>query len=112
MSSSSGKRRSVDMDDFQPVKKKAKKAVVPAERFKTPTSDEDMTRLCKAYVSPNTKKNTDWALRLFSEWRAERNKNISDLWFMQLQGRGRRCALTICWRFHSQSRSIFGFLDS
>ena len=74
MSSSSGKRRSVDMDDFQPVKEKAKKAVVPAERFKTPTSDEDMTRLCKAYVPPNTKKNTDWALRLFSEWRAERNK--------------------------------------
>ena len=62
------------MDDFQPVKKKAKKAVVPAKRFKTSTSDEDMTRLCKADVPPNTKKNTDLALRLFSEWRAERNK--------------------------------------
>ena len=46
-------QRDPDIDDFQPAKKRPKKAVLPAERFKAPTSDEDMTRICKGFVPHN-----------------------------------------------------------
>ena len=38
-----------DMDDFQPLKKKPRKAVglLPAECFKSPTSCEDTAKICK-----------------------------------------------------------------
>ena len=39
-----------DMDDFQPLKKIPRKAVLPAEHFKSPTSCEDMARICKGFV--------------------------------------------------------------
>ena len=58
------------MDDFQPLKKPK----LPSERFKAPTSDEDITKICKGFVPPNMQKNNAWAFRLFSKWRAERNK--------------------------------------
>ena len=67
-------QRDLDMDDFQPVKKKSKKSVLPPERFKAPTSNEDMAKICKGFVPPNTQKNTTWASCVFSKWRAERNK--------------------------------------
>ena len=33
-----------------------------------------MMEICKGFVSDNTKKNTDWAIRVFCEWRPYRNK--------------------------------------
>ena len=63
-----------DLRDFQPPRKKLKSSVTPSEgRFKAPTSNEEMAEISKGYVPHNTQKNTDWALRVFTEWRAERN---------------------------------------
>ena len=61
---------------LQKKKERPKKALLPAECFKAPTNDKDMTRICKGFVPPNTQKNTAWALRLFAEWRAERKKKV------------------------------------
>ena len=67
-------RHNPDMDDFQPLKKKPKRSSQLAQdRFKAPTCGEDMSVICKAFVPPYTQKNTAWAMRIFAEWRAERN---------------------------------------
>ena len=47
-------------------------------RFKAPTSDEAMATFCKGYVPLNMQKNTAWAVKVFSEWRAERNSISSE----------------------------------
>ena len=53
-----------DYSDIQPLKRK---------RFSSPTMAEDMAVITKGFVNPNTRKNTQWALKLFCEWRAQRN---------------------------------------
>ena len=63
-----------DLRDFQPPRKKLKSTLTPSEgRFKAPTSNEEMAVLRKGYIPHNTQKNTDWAIRVFTEWRAWRN---------------------------------------
>ena len=65
-----------DLRDFQPPRKKLKlkSSMTPSEgRFKAPTSNEEMAVISKGFVSYNTQKNADWAMRVFTEWRAERN---------------------------------------
>jgi len=68
-------------DDFQPAKKKAKvakqKKQVLSERFQKSKSDEEMKRISKGYVPPNTQKNTAWAMAVFREWRLARNRDCS-----------------------------------
>ena len=44
-------------------------------RFKTPTTDDEMAVISQGYVPRNTQKNTEWAVRVFLEWRAARNKS-------------------------------------
>ena len=56
-----------DLEDFQPLRKKPK--------FKAPLADDEMATVSKGFVPPNTRKNTTWAVKVFSEWKAERNKN-------------------------------------
>ena len=34
--------------------------------------------MSKGYVSPNTHKNTDWAVRCFREWMSARNKTVPE----------------------------------
>ena len=63
-----------DLRDFQLPLKKVKSSTTPPEgRFKVPTRNEEMVVISKGYVPCNTQKNTDWAMRVFTEWRAEWN---------------------------------------
>ena len=60
-------------DDFeQPHQKRGKKAT--KSRFREPATNKEIEVLSKGYVPANTRKNTTWARRVFTEWRAERNK--------------------------------------
>ena len=58
---------------FSAAPKKAKTTREPVARFKYSTSDEEMAVLSKGTVPANTQKNNAWAMRVFSEWRAQRN---------------------------------------
>ncbi len=49
-----------------------------AKRFVSPKSSADMERICQGVVPKNTQKSTSWAVRVFEEWRAQRNKATSD----------------------------------
>ena len=53
----------------EPPKKKQK-------RFATPADNEEMEKICQAYVPPNTRKSTNWALTVFEQWRDERNADV------------------------------------
>ena len=62
-----------DKKDFKgPPLKKTKSTV---SRFSKPTSPTTMQTICKGYVPPNTQKATGWAVCVFNEWRAARNKS-------------------------------------
>ena len=45
-------------------------------RFSKPTSPTTAQTICKGYVPPNTQKATGWAVCVFNEWRAARNKSL------------------------------------
>ena len=53
------------MEASAPTKKK--------RRFNSPVSPGKMGTICKGVVPSNTKKATSWAVRVFDEWRRERN---------------------------------------
>jgi hypothetical protein len=63
--------------DFRSPKKK-KRRISPngpgssSKRF-CKVSDDDMAKISKEFVPTNTKKNTDWAVSCFREWRSARN---------------------------------------
>ena len=42
------------------------------------SSSVEMEKICKGFVPNNMQKATKWAVRVFEEWRAERNKVLSD----------------------------------
>ena len=65
-----------DLKDFALPTKKKRKTVV--ERFRKPVTDQEMSTLSKGYVPANTKKNNGWAVRVFNEWRAQRNQSIQE----------------------------------
>ena len=52
-----------DLDDFV-VRKNYKKAL---------SSEQDLEKIVKGFVPPNTQKNTGWACNVFLQWKAERN---------------------------------------
>ena len=60
---------SLNDEDFQP----AKKNKLSLNRFASPLTDEAMSNLAKGPTVANTKKSTDRALRVFCEWRRQRN---------------------------------------
>jgi len=45
-------------NDLQPLKKAKVAKQLLSERFQKPKSDEEMKRILKGYVPPNTQKNT------------------------------------------------------
>ena len=70
-------------DDFEPPhQKRGKKAT--KSRFRAPATNKEMEVLSKGYVPANTRKNTTWARRVFTEWRAERNKIQTEACLMDL----------------------------
>ncbi len=64
-----------DVIDFQPPRKR--KAKPTGTRFKEPTTDSEMSVISKGFVLPNTLKSTAWAVGVFLEWRAERNRKAA-----------------------------------
>ena len=75
--------RDSSMEDFQePRRKKAKsgdgKQVLRCKRFVVPASKEEMTEICKGFVPKNMKKATNWAVKVFKQWRVQRNEVADD----------------------------------
>ena len=65
-----------DLVDFrEPRPKKAKAG--SSSHFAAPLSEVEVAEYSKGPVVPNTAKNTQWAVRVFSVWRTERNKKDS-----------------------------------
>ena len=68
-----------DRSDFQPPRSKRKKVASPTARFNEPTTDQEIAVLSKGFVPKNTQRNNTWALKLFQEWRVDRNKRSEKL---------------------------------
>lgn len=66
------------------LKKKAAPEKTPSSRFGNVSNDE-ISAMSKGYVPLNTEKNTNWALRVFQEWKSARNKSVA------LEGNGDIC---------------------
>ncbi len=66
---------SVDCDDdFRPPKKK----VVNSKRFAAATTESEVREIVKGYTPANTKRNTNWALTVFGDWRAARSSESEE----------------------------------
>ena len=70
------------MEDFkEPKKKKMKRTdgreVTPTKRFVV-ASEKEMEQICKGFVPENTKKCTNWAVKVFEQWRVQRNATTDD----------------------------------
>ena len=61
-----------------PPAKKAKVPVLSGERFAAPLSPSAMDAVCKGFVPKNTKKSTNWAMRVFKQWRDSRNSTVAE----------------------------------
>ena len=59
-------------------KEKAGMKVTGSKRFVSPTSSVEMDKICKGFVPKNTEKATNWVVRVFEQWRVERNRETSD----------------------------------
>lgn len=59
-----------DIDDFKSPKKKKRQKKGKNDRFGDTTTDAELSELTKGYVPANTKRSTNWAVSVFSEWRA------------------------------------------
>ena len=85
----------------EPLKKKAKgkggKKVTGSKQFVSPTSSVKMDKICKGFVPKETEKATNWAVRVFEQWRVERNRVASDA-----------VKFPTCCRALSRYRSIIG----
>ena len=63
-----------DFDFLSPKKKKRKRdASTPTSSQFWKVSDGDMAMLAKSFIPLNIKKNTEWALACFREWRSSKN---------------------------------------
>ena len=38
-----------------------------------PISNEEMSRICSSFVRKNMEKNTSWSMKVYDEWREQRN---------------------------------------
>ena len=67
-----------EKEDFKEPPKKVKgkggKKVTGSKWFVSPTSSVEMDKICKGFVPKNTEKATNWAVRVFEQWRVERNR--------------------------------------
>ena len=74
MATSMRRNEDEDMENFEPPPTKKKKK----DRFRPPISEDELAEISKGFVPPNTKKNSDWGMRVFLEWRAQRNERVDD----------------------------------
>jgi hypothetical protein len=65
-----GFRLEEEDEDIVPLKRK--------RRCISPLKDEQILELAKGFVPTNTTKNTGWALRVYEEWKTERNNASND----------------------------------
>ena len=74
-------KNDLDVDDFKPHTKRLKLTkrmkVFPDQRFLARKFDEEMKKMVRGYVPPNTAKNAPWAMKVFGEWHAGRNTMLS-----------------------------------
>ena len=61
-----------------PPAKKAKVPVLSGEGFAAPLSPSAMDAVCKGCVPKNTKKSTNWAMRVFKQWRDSSNSTVAE----------------------------------
>ena len=54
------------------MKGKGGKKVTRSKRFVSPTSSVEMDKICKGFVPKYMEKATNWAVRVFKQWRVER----------------------------------------
>ena len=59
-----------------PPPSKKKKLSLGRPRFEKPKSAEEMQEIFKGYVPANTAKSTAWGVKVFQDWRSERNRNV------------------------------------
>ena len=64
------------MEDFkEPKQKKVKgtegKEVTQSKHF-VAASEEEMEKICKGFVPKNTRKVTNWAVKVFEQWRMQK----------------------------------------
>ena len=50
----------------------------PLERLPKPSSQEELSELCKPFVPARTQVNNRWALSVFTKWLAARNSRVTD----------------------------------
>ena len=68
-----------DTEMEEPKAKKKKLEVAgPSRRFADPLSPSKMKTICEGFVPKNTQKATDWAIRVFTEWRDNRNERSDE----------------------------------
>ncbi len=65
-----------DVVDFR-KKWKVKQAGCTRTCFKEPMTDSEMSVISKCFVPASTQKNSAWALGVFLDWRAERNRKAA-----------------------------------
>ena len=59
-----------DLEDF---KLKKRRKLAPSDRFKVSSDQVEIDRIKKGYVPMNTQKSTNWAVKVFNEWRGSRS---------------------------------------
>ena len=47
------------------------------KQFVAPTSIEQTETVCKRFIMKNTNKSTNWAVKMFEQWRVKRNEAAS-----------------------------------
>ena len=52
--------------------------IQPLERLPKPSSQEELSELCKPFVPARTQVNNRWALSVFTKWLAARNSRVTD----------------------------------
>ena len=55
-----------------------KRKKLERNRFAKPASPTSMSKICEGYVLPNTGKATNWSMKVFEQWRDNRNRSSQE----------------------------------
>ena len=76
-STSSGSTSSSATNELHPLTLACEIEPLPLQRF-TFATDEQLTDLAKGIVPANTTRSTQWALRVFEDWKQARNERFKN----------------------------------